>query len=381
MFVSKPDFIQTFQTTGDPKPYQVRIRNRLVPLTEYATTKQIQQTDIDKLMQHIETRNDYLTRFYNVSMTPPKDMNIRENPMPASHLNNNALVKYKNVIRNIYYKEILQETQSGLANIPSFLTVLIDLYVNRIIDYKILTPSAIHYLNNGRIGSVFSSFYFRASIMNPYLVFSLNQSVLHGTRVFTPTMGWSSYLYGFLNCPDIVEYVGTDVIPSVCNKSREFANQFYPNKDVTIYESPSENLLNNPEFIAKYENHFDTVFFSPPYWQLEMYVSPNQSTTAYTTYEEWLKKYWTATIQLCHKVMRENGKLCYILSGYDGHNLLEDMNAITSRYFTYVHTQPMHNKNVAATTHRATAEQIVLFCREPTVPLRPLPCYFAAQLH
>ena len=368
MFVSKNDFLQTFNTSDDQKPYQVRIRNRLVPLTDYATAKQIQQTDIDKLMQHIETRNDYLTRFYNVSMTPPKDMNIQENPMPATHLNNNALVKYKNVIRNMFYKEILQETQSGLANIPSFLVVLIDLYVNRIIDYKILTPSAIHYLNNGRIGSVFSSFYFRASIMNPYLVFSLNQSVLHGTRIFTPTMGWSSYLYGFLECPDVIEYVGTDVIPSVCEKSRLFAKQFYPNKDVTIYESPSENLLHNPEFMAKYENHFDTVFFSPPYWQLEMYSSPNQSTTAYPTYEEWLKKYWTATIQLCHKVMRENGKLCYILSGYNGINLLEDMNAITAQYFTYNHTRPMHNKNVAATTHRATAEQIVVFSsREPTV--------------
>ena len=368
MFVSKHDFLQTFNTSDDPKPYQVKIRNRLVPLTEYATAKQIQQTDINKLFQHIETRNDYLTRFYNTSMTPPKDMNIQENPMPETYLNNNAFVKYKNVIRNMFYKEILQETQSGLANIPSFLVVLIDLYVNRIIDYKILTPSAIHYLNNGRIGSVFSSFYFRASIMNPYLVFSLNQSVLKGRRIFTPTMGWSSYLYGFLECPDVIEYVGTDVIPSVCEKSRLFAKQFYPNKDVTIYESPSENLLHNAEFIAKYENHFDTVFFSPPYWQLEMYSSPNQSTTAYPTYEEWLKKYWTATIQLCHKVMRENGKLCYILSGYNGINLLEDMNAITAQYFTYSHTQPMHNKNVAATTHRTTAEQIVVFSsREPTV--------------
>jgi hypothetical protein len=371
MFVSKHDFLQTFNTSDDQKPYQVRIRTRLVPLTDYATTKQIQQTDIDKLMQHINTKQDYLTRFYNTSMTPPKNMNIQENPMPETYLNNNALVKYKNVIRNMFYKEILQETQSGLANIPSFLVVLIDLYVNRIIDYKILTPSAIHYLNNGRIGSVFSSFYFRASIMNPYLVFSLNQSVLKGRRIFTPTMGWSSYLYGFLECPDVIEYVGTDVIPSVCEKSRLFAKQFYPNKDVTIYESPSENLLHNPEFIAKYENHFDTVFFSPPYWQLEMYSSPNQSTTAYPTYEEWLKKYWAATIQLCHKVMRENGKLCYILSGYNGINLLEDMNAITAQYFTYSHTQPMHNKNVAATTHRTTAEQIVVF-RKPTVS-RTLP--------
>ena len=46
---------------------------------------------------------------------------------------------------------------------------------------------------------------------------SLND-VFHGKRIFTPTLGWSSYCYGFLECDEVVEYVGTDVIPSVCKK-------------------------------------------------------------------------------------------------------------------------------------------------------------------
>lgn len=362
MFVSKHDFIQTFHT-HENKPFQVRIRNRIVPLSEYAETKQIKQQDIDKLLSHIQNRNDYLARFYDVSLKVPENMTILEEPMPRDQMNNNAVVKYKNVIRNMFYREILMDTKSGLANIPTFMDVLMDLYVHHIIDYKILTPSAIHYLNAGRIGSVFSSFYFRASIMNPYLVSSLNHRLLHGTKIFTPTLGWSSYLYGFMEYDEVTEYVGTDVIPSVCNRSRQFARQHYPNRNVTIYESPSENLLTNPEFMNKYENHFDTVFFSPPYWCLEMYCSEHQSTTTYPTYKEWLNGYWKKTIELCHRVLGINGKLCYILSGYNGIDLLGDMNRITSQSFVIESIQPMYNKNVRSTNHRETAEQIVIFTK------------------
>jgi hypothetical protein len=144
--------------------------------------------------------------------------------MPKTHLDNNTKVNYKNVIRHLHFRNILQKTKSGLQGLPSFLDVLFDLYIRNVIDYKILTPSALHYLEAGRIGSVFSSFYFRASIMNPYLVFSLNQRVLKGTRIFTPTLGWSSYAYGFAECPQVEEYVGVDVITDVAYL---LTNDFY----------------------------------------------------------------------------------------------------------------------------------------------------------
>ena len=372
LFLSKDDFMKLFHS-NTTKAYKVRVGKRLIPLVEYARLKSIPAENINTLLANVKHRNEYLERFYDVSMKPPETLDIGEPPMKNKHLNNNALVKYKNVIRNLFYKEILQDTKSGLDNNPTFFDVLEDLYLNHIIDYKILTPSAMHYMNAGRLGSVFSSFYFRASIMNPYLVYSLNKSVLKGTRVFTPTLGWGSYLYGFLESGTVTEYVGTDVIPSVCRRTKQFAQQNYPDKSVTIYKSPSENLLKSAAFISKYSGHFDVVFFSPPYWQLEMYPGANQSTTTYKTYESWLAGYWEQTIQLCQKVLRKGGKLCYILSGYGDINLLDDMNLITRKYFTYVGTQPMYNKNVNSTNHRETSEQIMLWSREPTVPLRPLP--------
>ena len=367
LFLTNDKLISLFKSNPSNSQYKVKIGSRLVPLSEYVKTKdKLTGYNIQQLMENIRDRDEYLSRFYEVSLKVPESLNIKDPPMKNGQMNNNALVKYKNIIRNMFYKEILKDTKSGIENNPTFFDVLEDLYVNKIIDYKILTPSAIHYMKNGRLGSVFSSFYFRASIMNPYLVYSLNQSVLRGTRIFTPTLGWCSYCYGFLESPGVVEYVGTDVIPRVCKKTSEFARTYYPDKIVTIYDSPSEQLLNMKPFITKYASHFDVVFFSPPYYRLEMYPGKKQSTTTYKTYEEWLSGYWENTIKLCHLVLAPGGKMCYILSGYGPDNeydLIGDMNKITQKYFTLKNIQHMGNKNVHVTDHRETDEKIMIFVK------------------
>jgi len=366
-------FLRMFSRNETPdfqewlKKAQVKSAKKKIPLLLYQSEHNISKDHVKQLYEHIINRNEYLQRFFNTSLLV-KDIHIKEEAMKKKHLDNNTLVNYKNIIRNIHYRDILQNTKSGLSGLPSFLDVLQDLYVNDIIDYKILTPSALFYLENGRIGSVFSSFYFRASIMNPYLVFSLNQSVLDGTKIFTPTLGWSSYAYGFAECPKVIEYVGVDVIPAVCKKTSDLLRSQYPQFKYNIYCQPSESLLLNESFMTKYKNHFDVVFFSPPYYELELYPGKNQSTSVYKTYEEWLEGYWKRTIQLCFHVLQKGGKLCYILSeggGSKQSNILKDMNAITTEIFSYKTIIPMYNKNVHVTSkhHHETSEKIVIFTR------------------
>ena len=348
-FLSLNEFLSLFQAPiHSYKDAKVRVGDHLVDLK----SRKIPIADIRLLYENILKRNEYLTRFYNLSLLP-QPLSMKE---PMKIMNNNEETKYKNIIRNIYYQEILQNTKSGIENNPTYMDVLYDLYVNNIIDYKILTPSARFYMKEGRLGSVFSSYYFRASILNPYLVYSLNKTILHGNRVFTPTLGWSSYCYGFLES-GVTEYVGTDVIPKVCKKTKEFAK--YYNRQVEIFCSPSEKLPIS--FINKYKNHFDVIFFSPPYYRLELYEGTNQSTTKYSSYEEWLEKYWEKTIEICKKVMVQGGKLCYIISDYENHNLIRDMNKITKKYFTLKKTMNMYNKNIDVTTHRETNEKIFIF--------------------
>jgi hypothetical protein len=363
LFKRKPQTLTEFINEA-----QVKIGDKREPLKEYMKRKEIEKPIIKLLLENIEKRNEYLTRYYNLSLSVnPEKLHIAAPAMKNKEMNNNIELKYKNIIRNMHYQHILKHTASGIDNVATFLNMLDDLYLNSIIDYKLLTPSAIHYIQKGRIGSVFSSYFFRASIMNPYLVYSLNHSVLKGSKIFTPTLGWSSYCYGFLECPMVTEYVGTDVIPDVCNKTAEFAKTYYPTKKTTIYCKPSEDLMKSVVFKTKYKSYFDVVFFSPPYYELELYDSKQQSTEKYKTYEEWLEKYWEATIQLCYYVLAPKGKMCYILSGYGSQNtgnsydLLKDMNKITKKYFTMKSQQPMYNKDVHVTKHKETAERIMIF--------------------
>ena len=376
-YVLLEDFLDIFDSNNKKDSFdnfiqkaQVKSGLRLVKLEDYMKSKNIKIEDIKMLHNLIQKRDEYLTRFYNMSLrvNEVKIHNVLK-PMKINELDNNKEPLYKNIIRSMHMMDILQNTKSGIENIPTYMDVLKDLYLKNIIDYKILTPSSLFYMKNGRLGSVFSSYYFRASIMNPYLVYSLNHKLLNGTKIFTPTLGWTSYCYGFLECPMVKEYVGTDVIKSVCDKTNRFAREHSPDKLIDIYCKPSEDLLKTSKFVDKYREHFDVVFFSPPYYRLELYEGKNQSTSKYKTYDDWLSKYWEQTIKLCDIVLEKGGRLCYIVSGYGSDktsnnlNLVEDMNKITKKYFTYKRTLPMYNKNVNVTKHKETGEQIIIFTK------------------
>ena len=401
-FLSEEAFLEHFEKrktrtfTEFFKKAKVRTHKRLLPLHEYIEDKDITRENLQLLFENIQNREAYLKRFYHLSLRvePTRFSMSSLKPMINNHMNNNSETTFKNLIRNLHWQDILKNTKAGIENIPTYMDVLEDLYLNDIIDYKIVTPSSLHYMKEGRLGSVFSSYYFRASIMNPYLVYSLNMSVLKGTKIFTPTLGWTSYAYGFMEDPAVIEYVGTDVIPSVCNKTKRFLQTNYKRKKYNIFCEPSENLLFNNNFMQKYQNHFDVVFFSPPYYQLEKYPGKNQSIVKYKTYEEWLDKYWEATIRICYQVLQKGGRMCYILSGYGQgakppttnltdkfgqgakppntnskengtkkYDLITDMNKISRKYFKLVSTQPMYNKNVNVTEHKETNERIMIFMK------------------
>ena len=357
----------TFSFQSFLKEAKVKVGYHLIPLKEYMTKKNIDLADIKVLFENIKNKNDYLTRFYNKSLFyDPADIHITEKPMENKHMNNNDKVQYKNIIRNMFLIEILKQTKSGMTNVQTFLDTLDNLYNKWIIENKLLAPSSLYYIKEGRIGSVFSSYFFRASIMNPYLVYSLNTSIFKGKRIFTPTLGWGSYYYGFAES-GIAEYVGTDVIPSVCHKVHDFSKKYYPDIETNILCSPSEKLETNSAFMKKYKKHFDVVFFSPPYFKLELYAGSRQSTSQYPTYAIWLKEYWEKTIQLCEAVLMKKGILCYILSSYGEDNecdLLKDMNTITRKYFKFKSKQPMYNKKVNVVKQREPDEQIMIFIKE-----------------
>lgn len=387
MMLSKERFLQFFHREPTPSFHQFVQKSVVVSylgkekrLTELVDSGRLKEADLRLMYEQIQNRDVYLSAFYDRSLQVHEKTAVGtitalslEKPMPKSAIDNDKETRYKNVIRNLFYREILEETKSGIANVPSFWTVVTDFYLRGRIDYKLITPSALHYMRENKISSNFSSFYFRASIMNPYLVYSLQEQYFQGERIFTPTLGWGSYLTGFLASPRVREYVGVDVIPSVCKKVEAVGKSVGNNVKVDIYCKGSEILAKNAAFRRKYAGHFDTVFFSPPYYELEMYAGDAQSVRKYKTYPEWLEGYWRPTVELCRHVLVKGGgstnrnglgsggQMCFIISDYEGHSLVKDMKAIAEQEgFRFVKKIPMLNKQVNY-REKDRGEQILFF--------------------
>lgn len=156
--------------------------------------------------------------------------------------------------------------------------------------------------------------------------------------LFTPCMGWNSYLVAYFNSHIYREYIGTDVIPEVIQKGNEITTYFScPSKEVHLYLCPSEKLDTRHNFGEKYADYFDVIFFSPPYFTLEIYPGEEQSTKNFPHYKTWLDGYWEQTIKLCKKCLKPSGVLGYVCGDYKDEkwNLIsfgEDLKDITQKY-------------------------------------------------
>ena len=340
--------------------YKVKSGTKIYTLKEYANSHNINKENLHSFFKNvIEKKQEYLHNFFNRSLKINNDIDLSDVKISLNTSNNQT---YKNIIRNLFYKQLLLETDTDIKGVRPFLSVLIDLYNKKIIDYKLLTPSGLDLIKKKQYGSIMSGFYFRSSILNPAVIFSLSKKHLLGEKIFTPTLGLGSYMYGYLCNENCTEYVGTDVIPYVCNTSKILGKTFFPEKKINIFCQPSETLLTNKLFKNKYKNYFDTIFFSPPYYKLEIYKGGEQSTSHYDSYEEWLEHYWHNTIKLCKYVANKKCKLCYIISSYiNAPNLVNDLNNITKKYFKHTKSISMENSNIDITKHRDTRETIFFF--------------------
>ena len=144
-YVTLDDFLNIFKSPSLNETFEVFYNKALVKsgikltkLVDYVNAKNLDINDIKILHTLITKRNEYLTRFYNMSLRYT-DFDIHNvlNPMKINELDNNKQPLCKNVIRSMHMLDILQNTKSGIENIPTYMDVLNDLYLKNIIDYKI----------------------------------------------------------------------------------------------------------------------------------------------------------------------------------------------------------------------------------------------------
>lgn len=320
----------------------------------------------------IGRRREYLTNFYNrtLKIKDPKSLHLIPKQTLKSIIKRNTIMnrsnqQYKNIIRNYHWKDIFKDTKSSISVKENLFTVLDNIYNHNKLNYQILSPFFVKSLEKGHsLGSLFSGIYFRASVFNPYMLRSIFEHLIPGEKLLMPTLGWNSYLYAWLSSENTTEAVGIDVIPSVCKTSKKISTLF-PNKKVKIFCKPSEEIAKTKTFLNKYTKYFDTVFFSPPYYDYELYKSKNQSTTSYKTYNEWLNKYWKPTVELSYHSLKSSGKMGFIISPIvNKQNIYKDMDKIVKDIgFKSNKKYKLLSNNVSFTKHRDNTETLYIYTK------------------
>lgn len=199
----------------------------------------------------------------------------------------------------------------------------------------------------------------RPSTFNPATYKGILDTLFTGDVLFAPCMGWNAYQVAFYSS-NFKKFIATDVITDVVDNSRLLHQEFLSYqgsqqeaivnsifttdqtaKDVDFYLCPSEQLAQRHGFDQRYLEQVDAVLFSPPYFDLEIYTSQDQSVSNFPNYQDWLTGYWEATVQLCKTVMKPGARFGFVISNYRNADkvvttISEDMRDIVLKHLDFV---------------------------------------------
>ena len=186
----------------------------------------------------------------------------------------------------------------------------------------------------------------RASIFNPVTYKGILDEVFTGETLFAPVMGWNAYQTAFYSSK-FKNFIATDVIPDVVENGNLLHTEYQKHaekslfvvdeKTIDLYLCPSEKLDQRHDFINKYRDSVDAVLLSPPYFDLELYPSEEQSFESFPDYQAWLRGYWEETVKLAVAVMKPGAKFGFVISNYTNRkkefvSISEDMRDVVAKH-------------------------------------------------
>lgn len=129
--------------------------------------------------------------------------------------------------------------------------------------------------------------------------------------------GWGDRFCGFYAGETTKHYVGID--PNVNNHENYLKQEEYYKKYQTFFEEPKRaTFISQPAEdvdYSEYENYFDTVFTSPPYFDTERYSNDNtQSWVRYKTIDEWNKNFLHSVLKKIIPTLKKGGILAINIS-------------------------------------------------------------------
>jgi hypothetical protein len=140
-------------------------------------------------------------------------------------------------------------------------------------------------------------------------------------RVFDPCSGWGGRMLGTLAASPTTYYCGCEPDPNTCSGLLNIlSDTAIPESDTNraeIWNDPIEKVLP----IVQTEEKYDMILTSPPYFNLELYTSGEQSTLRYPTWDEWVTNWLKPIILGCLQCLNPSGTSCYSVKNFRSNKL------------------------------------------------------------
>jgi hypothetical protein len=341
----------TFRTRQDLKSFIDRVSkkdNRKQRLSEFQTKLyQILVTDAEKSLITWFNSQAALLENINYYFDIPY-----ENSFDGSVFSGRVNAKYGRICKNINFVNYFN-TKKWYSNDSEYVFGLLKVMMEQFrLRNSLVGPAFFDQIcrYNGDSRDFWRAFMMganRPSTFNPATYKSILDHLFTGETVFAPVMGWNAYQIAFYSS-NFSKFISTDVIPSVVNNGRLLDQEYtsyqekshleLPNKEIDLYLCPSEQLDQRYNFIDRYRDQVDAVLFSPPYFDLEIYDSEDQSFSSFPNYHDWLEGYWAETVKLCFAVMKPGARFGFVISNYRNAEkkmttISQDMKSVADRFF------------------------------------------------
>jgi len=163
-------------------------------------------------------------------------------------------------------------------------------------------------------------------------------------NLLDPCAGYSSRLIGLLTQHNNGNYTGIEPCQPTVNGLRKSFDQLSLLTNEAhaceIIHGCAEEILPDLQ-----EDHFDLVFTSPPYFNLEMYDkgNPTQSYVKFSEYQTWLDCFLLRLIEESKRVMKPDGTFLLGIGNPREHNLIADVDACVRKIFRVEDVLTMHS--------------------------------------
>lgn len=280
----------------------------------------------------------------------------------------------KNLIQNLFFIDLYHKTKVTNVTRPelTWYRTMYDIFVNFILPDRALAPTTCKVILEKPHGDTYlyhmmQQYLPKASVLNPYIVARILENACKWSgvgkmKLCSMVLSWGVYAYIASRARFISEYVGIDVMKSVCDKVDA---TFVPCNDAKCSTLCCQSEMLTQEWKDSHKNYFDCVIICPPYYDVEVYPEGKQSISEYHTYEEWLERYIKATINNSYEILKVGGVFLAIVNNYTNlgkryYPLVDDFKARCTQ-FKPEGSMRMMRRAAGFRTVDKTPEQLLLY--------------------